>query len=391
MVQRAEVVVIGGGVIGTSIAAQLVEKGLGRVILLERGALASGSTGRSVAICTPAYSSEINARMALLGFRGIRDMAKELGHDPGFVPRPQLLAITKPLGTQKLEAVVRMHHSLGIESRLVDDRGMAEVFPELNREDLAAGIYLPEGGFADPHLVTNAYAAVAEAGGATILRKASVQGIKVQEDRVAGVTAAGETFEAQVVVNAAGPWCNEVNAMVGLEAPVQVWQRMIYLTSPHHAIPNDRPIFEDTYNRFYFRQELNGGFILGLVEDRPPVDKDDVQLDWYFLPKALEAAVHRVPLLQQTKVVGGWSGLVTYTPDHCPLLGAWGPGGYYVANGMSGYGFTISYAVGVTMAELIAQGKARTVDIHPLRPTRFDEGQPVIDGGLWMKDHTAGR
>ncbi len=389
MGSRADAVVIGGGVIGTSIAAHLTRRGISRVVLVERNALASGSTGRSVAICTPAYSSEINVRLALVGFRGIREMAKELGHESGFVPRSQLFAITKPLGTAKLEAVAALHRRLGVNSRVVDSGGMELVFPELHTGDLSAGIYVPEGGFADPHQVTNAYAAVAESGGATIVKRSGVVGVRVEEDGVKGVVTADGTYEAPVVVNAAGPWCNEVNAMVGLQAPVQVWQRMVYVTSPHPAIPNDRPIFEDAYNRFYFRQELNGGFILGLVEDRPPVDRDDVQLDWYFLPKALAAAVHRVPKLQETKVVGGWSGLVTYTPDHCPLLGAWGPKGYYVANGMSGYGFTISHAVGLAMAELIADGKSKTVDITPLRPTRFDEGRPITDGGLWMKDDLA--
>lgn len=374
--------------IGASIAYHLTLRGA-TVTLLERNAIASGSTGRSVAICSPAYSNEVNVALAKVGFRAIRDFQRQVGFESGFVPRTQLMAVPRPFDVARLKEVEALHRHHDLPTEALGPDAVAEVFPELRTEDLAGALYLREGGFGDPHLVTQGLLRGAKDQGAQILTNTPVGAIEVAGGRVRGVRTPGSMIEAPLVVNAAGPWCNEVHALLGLSLPVRVWQRMIFVTSPHPSIPNDRPIFEDVVGRFYFRQELNGGFLLGLVEDRVPGDKDDVDLDWGFLEACLTAAVHRVPALEKVDVVGGWSGLVTYSPDHCPIIGSMGPEGYFAANAMSGYGFTISYAVGLAMAELILDGQARSVDISLLRPSRFAEGSPVRGGGLWLSDAAA--
>ncbi|OGS61632.1 MAG: hypothetical protein A3K59_00495 [Euryarchaeota archaeon RBG_19FT_COMBO_69_17] len=385
MAERADVVIIGGGVIGTSVAFHLAKLGMRDLLLLERSHLAAGSTGRSVGIVETTYGTDVNVAMAKIGYEELRRFPEVTGETADFHPRRYVESVDDPKHVWYLEKAREIGTRFGLHQRIVDPREILEVFPEIRVDDMAAGMITEEAGFCDPHSVAAGYAAAAKRLGARIRTNAPVERVLVERGEVAGVRVAGEDVRAPVVVNAAGPWCNELNRPLGFEVPVDLWQRQIFVTTPHPEIPADRPLFIDVTGRFYFRQELDGGFVLGLVEDAAARDLANPETDWGFKAKAVEAAVHRVPKLAETSIANGWSGVVTFTPDQLPVMGPVREvKGLFLANGMSGYGVMISPAVGTILAELIALGTSKTIDASPLALDRFRGGGTPRGAGLWL-------
>ena len=385
MDERAEVVVAGGGVIGTSIVFHLAKLGVTDVLLLERATLASGSTGRSVGIVETAYGTEVNVALAKRGYEELSRFPEVTGETADFHPRAYLETINDARHRAYLERVRRLAAAHGIRARVLEPDEIRDVFPEMRIDDLAGGVLVQEAGFVDPTSVATGYANAARRLGVRVRTNAPVERIRVDGGEVVGVRSAGRDISCRFVVNAAGPWCNDLLSPLGLELPVQVWQRQIFVTTPHPEIPADRPIYVDVTGRFYFRQELDGSFVLGLVEDVAAKDLADPETDWEFRTRAVEAAVHRVPKLAETGIANAWSGNVTFTPDQLPVLGPV-PSlkGLLLANGMSGYGVMISPAVGLAVAEMIALGESKTLDVSTLTIDRFRGSQQSTSGGLWL-------
>jgi sarcosine oxidase subunit beta len=384
MADRADVVVVGGGVIGTGIAFHLARLGVTDVVLLERSHLAAGSTGRSVGIVEASYATDVNVALAKRGLEELSRFAQVTGHSAEFVPRACIESVSNRAHEAHVHAVVEAGRRHGVRVDPIGPDGLAERFPELRTDDLAAAAIEPDAGFCDPQAVANGYAAAAKALGVRIRTNAPVERVLAHRGQVTGVAVGGETVRAPVVVNAAGPWCNDLNRPLGFELPVRLWQRQIFVTTPHPAIPADRPMYVDVSARFYFRQELGGGFVLGLVEDVAATELAAPETDWEFRAKAVAAAVHRVPKLAETGIAAAWSGIVTFTPDQLPVLGPVPEvRGLYLANGMSGYGVMISPGVGLALAEMIALGRSKSVDVESLGIERFRGPARTSGAGLW--------
>lgn len=387
MEDRAEAIVIGGGVIGTSVAFHLAKLGLRDVLLLEQSHLAAGSTGRSVGMIETNYALDVDIALAKHSLEEFRRFHEVTGGTADFHPRAYLETVATRDQEARLGEAVDMGKRHGVRVKLVDPHEISAAFPELRVDDITRGLLSQDAGFCDPHSVTTSYAAAAQRLGATVRTKTPVERILVDQGRVQGVRTAAGDVRSSVVVNATGPWCNDLLEPLGISLPTARWQRQIFVTSPHPAIPNDRPMYIDLPGRFYFRQELSGGFILGLVEDdaAQATELADPETDWAFKTRAVEAAVHRVPKLAETSIANAWSGVVTFTPDQLPVLGpAKGVSGLYLANGMSGYGVMISPGVGTVLAEMIVRGEAKTVDVSGLGPGRF-QGKAFVKGaGLWL-------
>jgi sarcosine oxidase subunit beta len=382
---KAEAIIVGGGVIGTCIAFHLAKLGMRDLLLLERSHLAAGSTGRSVGMVETVYSSDVNVALAKFGYEELSRFEAVTGHSADFHPRKYLETVRTPEHVHFLEEAQEISARYGLDTAMLTPEEVREVFPELRTEDLAAGLLSDHAGFCDPHSVATGYAEAAKSMGLRIRTRSPVERVLVDHGQVRGVRVGGEELATPVVVNATGAWCNDLNRGLGFELPVELWQRQIFVTTPHAEIPADRPMYIDTEGRFYFRQELDGGFILGLVEDTAAKDLANPETDWDFKTKAVEAAVHRVPMLADTQIARGWSGIVTFTPDQLPVLGAVREAqGFYLANGMSGYGVMISPAVGQILAEMIVRGESRTIDASSLSYDRFREGGPAKASGLWL-------
>jgi len=387
MAERAEVVVVGGGVIGTSIAFHLTRLGMRDIILLERSHLAAGSTGRSVGIVETTYSTDVNVGLAKIGWEELRRFPEVTGHTADFVDRPYLETVTSPRHRTHIDAAAEIGRRHGLHHELVEPNQVQDLFPEMRTDDIAAGLLCREAGFCDPHSVAKGYAEAAARDGARIRVRTTVDRILLDRGDVVGVRTPQGDVRASVVVNAAGPWCNDLLRPLGFDLPVRVWQRQIFVTTPHPEIPPDRPMYVDVTGRFYFRQERDGGFVLGLVEDTAAQDPVNPETDWALKVRAVGAAVHRVPKLADTQIANAWSGIVTFTPDQLPVLGPVREAkGLFLANGMSGYGVMISPAVGLLLAEMIVKGEARSLDVRALGYERFQQKGPVRPAGLWLAD-----
>lgn len=373
----ADAVIIGGGVIGCAIQYHLAQLGMTDTVLLERDVLGSGSTGRSQAICRMHYSNPITTALAWQSLAVFTDFDQRVGGQSGFV-KTGYLVVVKDSDRSGLERNVAMQQELGVATGLASRDDLAQLAPMVTLFDDECAAWEPESGYADPHLVTTSYAARARERGGRILMRTPAAGIETAGGRAqAVVTAAGARIATGTVIVAAGPWSQQVLAGVGVDAPLlPVRHQVATVVRPADRIPH-HPTVGDISQSFSFRPDGSSLTMMGYGDDDPEPDPDlfPQGVELADTASALERLARRVPGMAESYYRGGWSGLFTTTPDWHPILDA-APGvaGLYCAIGFSGHGFKLSPAVGKAMAELVAEGRARDVDLTPLRFGRFAEG-----------------
>ncbi len=374
MQQSADVVIIGGGVMGCSMLYNLAKLGVTNSVLVEQDVLGSGSTGRSQAICRMHYSNPVTASMAWESLKYFRNFGEMVGGTSGFV-KTGYLVIVEDVDRPGLEKNIAMQQDLGISTGLVDAAQVRELAPMVEIDESEALAWEPESGYADPYQLTTSYANRAKDMGARIeLRNPAVR-IEISGGRVQAVLTAEGRRETNVAVVASGPWSRQVMAKVGIDLPLSaVRHQVATLTRPLDRIP-DHPIVGDIAQSFSFRPDGSNMTFIGFGEEEVEVDSYNEGVDMPEVTEALGKLTRRMPAMADSYFRGGWSGLFTVTPDWHPILDRV-PGieGLYCAVGFSGHGFKLSPMIGVTMAELITQGSASSIDITPLRFSRFEEG-----------------
>ena len=373
----AAVVIIGGGVIGCAIQYHLARLGVTDTVLLERDVLGSGSTGRSQAICRMHYSNPVTTALAWQSLAVFADFDDRVGGQSGFV-KTGYLVVVKETDRGGLERNVAMQQELGVATALVSQDDLARLAPMVTLYDDECAAWEPESGYADPHQVTTSYAARARELGARILMRTPAAGIIADGDRVQGVvTASGDRIAAGTVIVAAGPWSKQVLAGAGADVPLlPVRHQVATVVRPATQVPY-HPTVGDISQSFSFRPDGAHLTMMGYGDDPPAPDPDlyPQGVDTGDTAAALERLGRRVPGLRDGYFRGGWSGLFTTTPDWHPILDAVpGTDGLYCAVGFSGHGFKLAPAIGKAMAERVAEGQARDVDLTPLRFGRFAEG-----------------
>lgn len=375
MRNTADVVIIGGGVMGCSILYHLGQLGITNALLLEKEVLGSGSTGRSQAICRMHYSNPVTASMAWRSLDVFVNFADVVGGSSGFV-KTGYLVIVEDLERPGLERNVAMLQELNINTSLIAAADLKELAPMIAVNEKEALAWEPGSGYADPYLVTTSYAARAKEMGAEIELRSPALSIEVSGDRVQAVVTERGRVETPTVVMAAGPWSRQEMAKVGVDLPlIPVRHQVATLTRPVDRLPH-HPTVGDIAQSFSFRPDGSSMTLVGFGEE------DEVDIETYNqgveiseVPATLGKLATRMPAMEDSYFRGGWSGLFTTTPDWHPILDRV-PGieGMYCAVGFSGHGFKLSPMIGATMAELIVHGQASTVDISQLRFTRFEEG-----------------
>ena len=375
--QTADAVIIGGGVIGCAIQYNLAQLGVPNTVLLERDVLGSGSTGRSQAICRMHYSNPITTELAWQSLQIFADFDARVGGQSGFV-RTGYLVVVNEADQGGLERNVAMQQELGVPTSVVSRDDLARLAPMVTLYDDERAAWEPESGYADPYQVTVSYSARAQEAGARIVTRNPASGIEADGDRVqAVVTANGERIATDTVIVAAGPWSKQVLAGVGVDVPlIPVRHQVATVARPVEVVPH-HPTVGDISQSFSFRPDGSNFTTMGFGDD-------DEQSDPDVYPQGLELSeaataraklARRVPGMADAYYRGGWSGLFTTTPDWHPILDAVpGVSGLYCAIGFSGHGFKLSPAIGKSVAELVVEGRARDVDLTPLRFTRFTEG-----------------
>ena len=375
MRNTADVVIIGGGVMGCSILYHLAQLGITNALLLEKDVLGSGSTGRSQAICRMHYSNPVTASMAWQSLKIFVNFGDAVGGSSGFV-KTGYLVIVEAVERPGLERNVAMQQELNINTGLITAADLKELAPMIAVNEEEALAWEPDSGYADPYLVTASYAARAREMGAEIKLRSPALSIEVSGDRVHAVVTENGTVETPTVVVAAGPWSKQEMAKVGVDLPLTpVRHQVATLTRPVDRLPH-HPTVGDIAQSLSFRPDGSALTFIGFGDDEESdVDTYNQGVEISEMPATLGKLARRMPAMDDSYFRGGWSGLFTTTPDWHPILDRV-PGieGLYCAVGFSGHGFKLSPMIGATMAELIVHGQASTVDISQLRFTRFSEG-----------------
>ena len=371
----AEVVIVGGGVIGTSILFNLGRLGVTDTLLLERDVLGSGSTGRSQAICRMHYSNPVTAKMAWESLSIFKHFNEKVGGESGFVETGYLVVVN---GEERggLERNVALQVGLGIDTMQVTASDLQDIAPMVSVTEGEVMAWEPQSGYADPYMVTTSYSAAAREMGAQVVLRNPATEVEVSGGRVKAVVTADGRVETPVAVVAAGPWSKMVLAKMGIDVPlVPVRHQVASLSRPVDKLPL-HPTVGDIAQSFSFRPDGSSLTMMGFgPEEEVELETYNQGVDMEVLADALGRLARRIPAMADTEFRTGWSGLFTVTPDWHPILDAVpGIDGLYCAVGFSGHGFKLSPMIGVTMAELIVKGASKSVDISPLRFSRFQEG-----------------
>ncbi|MEO6462982.1 MAG: FAD-binding oxidoreductase [Candidatus Eisenbacteria bacterium] len=372
---RADVVVVGAGVIGASIAWHLATRGVKAVVLEREKAPGLGSTGQCAGGVRQQFSTPVNVAISRLSIDAFARMKDELAYEGGdlYWPVGYLFCIADPARWAAFQADAAMQRGLGVTVETLSPADVARRFPLVRHEDLQGATFCGSDGLADPHGVTAAYYAAAKRLGAHFEFECAVTGVRVEGDKVRGVETPRGVIAAPVVVDAAGPHAAAVGAMAGVEVPVVPVRRQIFTTQPVDWLPPDFPMVVDMASGVYMHRE-SGGLLLGLA-DRDEPSSTNTNIDFDFRDRVFLAALERLPRLEDAEYRAGWAGLYEVTPDHNAILGPSGTDGFLLANGFSGHGFMHAPAVGLLLADWIVDGRPR-LDVSALSLERF-AGRPL--------------
>ncbi|MEW5865898.1 MAG: FAD-binding oxidoreductase [Bacillota bacterium] len=377
MTTTADAVVIGGGVVGASIAYHLAKRGFGRVVLVERSYLASGSTGRCGAGVRQQWGTKLNCLLSRESVRMFERMDDELGHDHSIEFKQGgylLLAYTDREMNQFIKNV-ELERSLGVPVDLLTPAEAKAIVPMLNASDVLCATYCPTDGHANPFHVTYAYAGAARRLGAEILTFTEVRGIAVEGGKVTKVICDKGTLDTRVVVNAAGPYSGGVASMAGLDIPFWAERHQILVTEP--VEPVLRPMVMSFSRRVYCQQTPHGSFVMGMGDPSEPRGFS-LESSWKFLVEMAREITRILPPVGELSVVRQWAGLYDMTPDAHPILGATPVEGFYLACGFSGHGFMLAPVTGQLLSEIIC-GEEPSIDITGLDLGRFERRELVVE------------
>lgn len=374
----ADVVIIGGGIVGSSIAYQLTRAGCRNVVVLEREThQGKGSTGKSMGGVRAQFSTHVSIQMSLFSIQFFLDFERLLEYPSGFRPQGYLFIATEPRHLSYLHANHAKQIAAGLKTvRLVGTEEIVEIVPQVRSQDIIGGAFCSTDGFVDPHSVLTGFALRASEQGARVVCNALVTGIDRDANGISAVKSTQGTIATRTVVCAAGAWSEAVGKLVGADLPVRPLRRMLVPTEPFPKISQQAPMTVDIATGFHFRPE---GLRLLLAwndpEEKPGFNTD---FDRAFIEKILTRGAHRFPVLEDVQVnpARGWAGLYEMTPDHHPILGMVPDvEGFWVAAGFSGHGVMHSPATGKIMADLILKGTTDLIDARTLNYERFSEGR----------------
>ena len=384
MDRTADVVIIGGGVIGASIAYHLGLQKAGRVVLVEKGQLGEGSTSRCVGGIRTQFSTEINIQFSLESLRTFERFQEELGVDPEFRRIGYLFLASTSMELEIFKRNVALQRKYHIPVELLDPSEIGKRWPCLRMNDILGGTFCPWDGYAGPSEVLSGFVGAAKRLGVKMIEGTEVVGIMVERGKVVGVKTRGDEILAPVVVNAGGPHASIIGDMAGVTIPVKPLRRQVFVTAPFHFTDQTIPLTIDFHRGWYFRQELDGYLLSGPLDQKAGFN---LNVDYEAMAEAVENALYRVPVLEGARIARGWAGLYEISPDHHAILGTVPEvKGFVLANGFSGHGFQHSPAVGKVIAELITEGKATTLDISSLSIERFKKRELILEPMTAFKD-----
>lgn len=359
---------------GCSLAYHLAARGR-KPLVLERGRLGGGSTGRCAGGVRQQFSTAINVRLGQRAIELLGEFASVTGTDPQYRPIGYLLLATSQLQADNLARDVSLQRRLQVPVEVLGADDVARLVPGLATHDVLAASLCPTDGLAGPNEVTTGYAAAAVRLGAQVEEGVEVVGIDLQGETVVGVRTDHGVVSSPEVVVCTGPQSRRLGEMAALTIPVDPLKRHVLLTEPFPGRPSHSPMTIDLATGFYFHPE-GDGLLMGMG-DPSQTFGDDLSVDWDFLPRVIEEGSRRLPPLQGASLRTAWAGLYEMTPDRQPLVGSVGARpGLWLACGFSGHGFMMAPPVGESLAAVMC-GTAPRIDMSPFAPLRFSGGTLV--------------
>ena len=377
-----EVAIIGGGVIGASIAAHLAERKVGRVVVFEReDALGTGSTAKAAGGVRLQFTTAANVALSRYSMEEIRNFKERTGVDADFVQDGYLFLLDSEEDLARFSETAAVQRELGAPVEVITPDEARRVLPGIEIGDLVGATFCPEDGVATPAALVAGYAALARREGVELRRGCEVTAAAVADGGGFSFVAGGERWECEWLVNAAGPWAGQVGALLGVDVPVLPVRRQFFTTEPLSWVPKKMPLTIDWGTGVYMHLH-SGGMLIGNSDpDEPPGFSQTPDLD--YLAGVWEDATRRLPRVENAVMKTLNAGLYEVSPDHNAILGPV-PGlpRFVLANGFSGHGMQHAPAVGKAISEVIADGESRTLDIRAFSVARFAAGARAPEGNV---------
>jgi len=377
MEKTADVVIIGGGVVGLSIAYYLALKRAGRIVLFEKGQLGEGSTSRCAGGIRVQFSTEINIRFSLESLKTFEQFEEEFGVNPEFKRIGYLFLATTEWEIGVFKENMKLQKKFDIPVEFLSPNEIRSRWTYLRMDDILGGTFCFWDGYAGPNEILTGFASGAKRVGVKIYEGMEIMGISLAKGKIHSVKTKDEEIFTPVVVNAGGPYAASIGGMVGIKVPVKPLRRQIFITAPFHLTDQPIPLTIDFHRGWYFRKEGDGLLLSGPLDLEPSLN---LNIDYAAMAETSENAMYRVPALEKARIARGWAGLYEISPDHHAILGRVPEvEGFVLANGFSGHGFQHSPAVGKVISELITDREANTIDISSLSIERFAKGELMVE------------
>ncbi len=372
----ADIVIIGGGVMGASTAYHLAQRGLKNILLLEKeNFFGQGATGRCAGGVRYQFSTEINVRLSLESLPMIERFKDEIEQEVSYKQCGYMLVATNEKDASIFKHNVEMQNKLGVPTQLLSGDEVRARVPLMKFDDALAGTFNQKDGTVDPNSVVMGYINAAQKMGVKAVSGAEVIGITVSGGEVEEVRTSLGAVKTRMILNAAGPWAGQIGQMAGVQIPIVPLRRQMFTTNPLKEIPEDFPFVIDFAKSLYFHRE-GEGLLIGMSNqnEKPGFDQN---VDEDFELVNLEAALERMPLVEKASRASHWAGLYEVTPDAHPIYGNTDVKGFTLCAGFSGHGFMHGPISGKLMSEFILDGKFSSMDISMLDLKRFEEGRLI--------------
>jgi sarcosine oxidase, subunit beta len=377
--RTADVIVLGAGVIGASIAFHLASRKAGRVVVIDKGHVGQGASGRSSALVRMHYSYPPEVQLALVSLH-IFEHWREIVGETGDFRKTGFVRIVHPGETARLKHNVEMQRKLGVNVKLVDRYELEELEPDWQVEEVELAAYEPDSGYGDGAGVANDFLTRARELGVTYLSKTEAQEFLLEGDRLRGINTDRGEIAAPVVIAATGPWTQPLFQRIGVDLPIETEYHQVAILKNAPGMKGGGCACIDSVSATYFRSDAHDKFLIGDFYGQRGADPDNFpqRASDEGLEEIIERACRRLPKLENAEVMRGVTGVYDMTPDSRPLLGEIAAiRGLYVCAGFSGMGFKISPAIGLVVSELLLDGSGKTVDISSFCPGRFAAGKPI--------------
>ncbi|MDD3655140.1 MAG: FAD-binding oxidoreductase [Atribacterota bacterium] len=377
MSDRADIVIIGGGVQGCSIAYNLAKKGQKNIVILEKDTVANGSSGRCGAGFRQQFGTEMNCILARDSVKIFEQLSDELGYDIELNQKGYLIIAYTEKEVNQFQKNIQLENSLNIPARLITPGEAKEIVPALNIKDMLAATYCPTDGNVNPLLTTFAYAEAARRLGVKLYQFTGAQKIVTKGQKIHAVITNQGSILTDTVVNAAGGYAREVGEIAGIKIPVYAQRHQIMVTEPIE--PLWEPMLMSFSRNYYFQQLPHGSIIGGYGDPENEIIGHNLGTSWQFAVKMARKMINLIPVLSSVRVVRQWSGSYTMSPDSQPILGEHPQlKGYYMSVGFSGHGFMLAPITGRMLAAYIMEGRT-LLPIEKLSITRFERGELILE------------